>query len=181
MEAQNQAALDLCHQLERENLKLAEDLLKLCIPYGITLGAAESCTGGMVASTIVSIPGSSDSFKGGVVSYANSVKEGLLSVDSKVLDAAGAVSHECAYEMCEGAAKALEVDMAVSTTGIAGPGGGTAEKPVGYVCFGITSEFGTFTSHEVFEGDRQTIRLKATRHALGLLYDAARKSTACLR
>lgn len=108
-----------------------------------TLAFAESCTGGLAAATVVSVAGASDVFYGGIVSYDNSVKEKMLFVESDVLKTVGAVSLECAMQMARGARKQLETDVAVSVTGIAGPGGGTAEKPVGLVYIGVDSAKGT--------------------------------------
>ena len=108
-------------------------VLELCRERGLTLATAESCTGGLVAARLTSVPGSSDVFLGGVVSYANEVKTAALGVPEDVLAAHGAVSAETAAAMAEGARRRLDADVAVAVTGIAGPGGGSDEKPVGLV------------------------------------------------
>ena len=139
---------------------------------GMTCSAAESCTGGLVGAAITSIPGSSAVFNGGVVSYANSVKRDVLGVPQEVLDGKGAVSPECAEAMAAGVRRLLATDIAVSVTGIAGPGGGSAEKPVGLVWFGIASADGTKTFQMIFKGEREEVRRQAVRFALGLLVSA---------
>ncbi|HKI46805.1 MAG TPA: CinA family protein, partial [Balneolales bacterium] len=106
---------------------------------GTTLSTAESCTGGLLAGRITDVPGSSDYFKGTVVAYDNEVKKSILGVSKEALDKHGAVSKEVAIEMARGVAKALGTDYALSTTGIAGPGGGTPEKPVGTIWIGFWS------------------------------------------
>jgi len=139
--------------------------------YKLTLATAESCTGGLVAKLVTDVAGSSEVFSGGVVSYSNGVKMKLLGVSEKTLAAHGAVSEETAREMALGARDATGADIAVSTTGIAGPSGGTAEKPVGTVCFGVASKFGvrTFTKHFGEELSRKEIRNAAADFALELV------------
>ncbi len=151
---------------------LAFEVITLARQKGYTLGCAESCTGGLLAGGLTDVSGASAVFKGGVVSYANEVKQNILKVTSETLCEVGAVSERCASEMAHGAARSLDVDTAVSTTGIAGPSGGTAEKPVGTVCFGIYAQKSgsvwteTFTEH--FEGNRDEVRLCAVKFALNL-------------
>jgi len=140
---------------------------------GWTCGTAESCTGGGVGSAITSAPGSSAVFLGGVISYGNSVKRNLLGVASETLSTAGAVSPETAAQMALGARRALGVDVAVSVTGIAGPDGGSDEKPVGLVWFGLASPSGVKTESAVFPGGREKVRAAAVEHALSLLLSAA--------
>ncbi len=137
---------------------------------GATFGCAESCTGGMIAASICDIPGASDVFLGGIVSYANEVKENVLSVPETTLNTVGAVSEECAGYMAAGAMKALGCSIAVSVTGIAGPGGGTPEKPVGTVCFGVADKNGVYTETKHFNGknDRSKIRRLSAAHAMML-------------
>lgn len=139
----------------------------------MTCATAESCTGGGVASAITSVPGASAVFWGGVVSYDNSVKRDVLGVPAEVLATHGAVSGECAAAMADGARRLLRTDLAVSLTGIAGPGGGSAEKPVGLVWFGLSSAAGATTESMVFPGDRNSIRSAAVEHALRILAAAA--------
>jgi len=136
---------------------LAERVLELMRQQGLTLATAESCTGGLLASTITRVPGASDVFLGGVVSYANRVKEQLLGVSPETLTTVGVVSPECAREMAEGVRRVIGADVALSTTGIAGPSGGTAEKPVGLVYCHIT------------DGDRERplkLMLSGSRHQI---------------
>ena len=137
---------------------------------GMTLATAESCTAGMIGSRIGDIPGASDVFVGGIISYANEVKEHLLGVPKAILETVGAVSEECAAAMAEGARRQTGADIAVSVTGIAGPGGGTPEKPVGTVCFGVSTADGTKTMTRHFSGknDRAKIRRLTTANAMML-------------
>lgn len=137
----------------------------------LTLSTAESCTGGLVAKRITDIAGSSAVFEGGVVSYSNDVKMKMLGVAATTLAAHGAVSEETAREMASGALSRLESDVAVSTTGIAGPTGGTDEKPVGTVCFAVASRLGvrSFTEHFGEELSREAIRRLASDFALSLV------------
>ena len=151
----------------------AERLVKVLTEKKMTCATAESCTGGGVGFAITSVSGSSAVFWGGVISYDNSVKQGVLGVPEEVLATKGAVSPECAAAMAEGARRLLKTDLAVSLTGIAGPGGGSAEKPVGLVWFGIASKAGAITEKQVFPGDREAVRAAAIEHALGLLLEAA--------
>lgn len=134
----------------------------------LTLGTAESCTGGLVEAALTAVPGSSDVVKGAIGSYANSVKHNVLNVDNSVLENAGAVSSECATQMARGACQALGCDVSVSVTGIAGPGGGSEDKPVGLVWFGVCYEGFATTESCVFKGDRAQVRKQAVIHALEL-------------
>ena len=138
---------------------------------GLTVGTAESCTGGRIAESIIAIPGASNYFKGGIISYTNEIKERLLGVDHEVLETQTAVCEEVAREMVQGAIKALGVDYAISATGIAGPGGGTKEIPVGTIWLGYGSkdDIRTFKLTEDFGRD---INLEiATNKALHLFLD----------
>ena len=150
----------------------AERLVGALAEKGLTCATAESCTGGGVGFAITAVAGSSAVFWGGVVSYDNSVKRGVLGVPEEVLATKGAVSSECAAAMAEGARRLIKTDLAVSTTGIAGPGGGSADKPVGLVWFGLSSKAGTVTEKKVFSGDREAVRAAAIEHALRLLLSA---------
>jgi nicotinamide-nucleotide amidase len=143
---------------------------------GLTVAFAESCTGGLVAHRLTNVPGSSAYFRGGVVAYANEAKRRLLGVPAPVLEAHGAVSEEAAGAMAEGARRALGADIAVATTGIAGPDGGSAEKPVGTVCLGLAAESGLVTRRYQLWGNREWVKLLTSqlaldwvrRHVLGL-------------
>lgn len=152
---------------------VAENLVELLKARGMTCATAESCTGGGVGSAITAVPGSSAVFWGGIISYDNSVKQNVLGVPEEVLKTVGAVSSECAAAMAEGARKLLKTDLAVSLTGIAGPDGGSAEKPVGLVWFGLATSTGVRTEKAIFRGDRAGIRANAVIHALGMLTIAA--------
>lgn len=123
-----------------------------------TLAVAESCTGGMVGAALTDVPGSSDVFRGGVLAYANEVKEEALGVDAETLAAHGAVSEEVAAAMARGARQRMGADWGLSTTGIAGPGGGTDEKPVGTVCLGVAGPDGETTRRVQLGGTRAMIR-----------------------
>lgn len=142
---------------------------------GVTLGCAESCTGGLVSGSLTAVPGSSDVVRGGVVSYAVPVKHEVLGVPSRVFDdpSLGAVSRECAEAMARGAREALGCDVAVSVTGIAGPGGEEPGKPVGTVWFGLSSAVGTRAVLCTFSGDRSEVRLQAVLEALALLCEGS--------
>lgn len=150
-------------------MTLEERLIELLRARGLRCATAESCTGGGVGSAITAVPGSSDVYLGGVVSYANSVKRDVLGVPEKTLESAGAVSPETAASMAEGVRRLVGADIAVSVTGVAGPGGGSAEKPVGLVWFGFASAVGTRTEKAMFAGDRARVREQAVVHALGML------------
>lgn len=142
----------------------------------LTCSCAESCTGGGIGAAITSVAGASAVFAGAVVSYSNEVKRDVLGVSGETLEAFGAVSGETAAEMAAGVRGLLKTDLAVSVTGIAGPDGGSAEKPVGTVWFGIAGPDGVRTEKKVFPGDRCKVRASAVAHALGMLADAAEKT-----
>lgn len=151
----------------------AEKLVKVLAEKKLTCATAESCTGGGVGYAMTSVSGASAVFWGGVISYDNSVKRDLLGVPAEILETKGAVSPECAAAMAEGARKRTCTDLAVSITGIAGPGGGSAEKPVGLVWFGVASKSGAVTDKKIFSGDRDAVRASAIEHALRLLLAAS--------
>lgn len=155
---------------------MAVTLLREFASRGRTFGAAESCTAGMITSTLGDIPGASDVLLGGVVSYANEVKEQVLGVPHEILTTDGAVSESCAAAMARGVKKLLGCDVAVSVTGIAGPGGGTEEKPVGTVCFGLAAGDTVHTETRRFarRADRARIRRLTTAHAMMLAIRAVR-------
>lgn len=137
---------------------------------GLTLALAESCTGGLIAKRITDIPGSSSYFLGGLVTYSNESKQALLGVKEATLAAYGAVSEQTAREMAVGARRAIGADIAVSVTGIAGPGGGSPEKPVGTVWIGIATADGVDARHHRFLGERDEIRERTAQAALALLW-----------
>jgi nicotinamide-nucleotide amidase len=155
------------------NEEPAARLVALCRARGVTVATAESCTGGMIAAAITAIPGSSAVLDRGFVTYSNAAKTEMLGVPADLIEAVGAVSEAVAGRMAEGAKKRAGVDIAVSVTGIAGPDGGSVEKPVGTVWFGVTNRRGeVLTDHKIFPGDRAAVRAAATAHALTLLLRA---------
>jgi len=149
------------------NESLPEIILQKATKKNITIGFAESCTGGLTSSRLTDLPGSSQIFKGSVVAYANELKINLLGVKENTLNKFGAVSTECALEMAVGAQKNLGVDLAISFTGIAGPTGGTTEKPVGAVCIGWAFNKNSGAEKFEFKGDR--LKLKERFSERGLL------------
>jgi len=149
-----------------EPVALACDLVEQLIERGLTVTAAESCTGGWIAKCLTDVPGSSAVFGFGFVSYSNTAKQSLLGVNGATLEAHGAVSEPVVREMAEGALARAGADLAVAVSGIAGPGGGSAEKPVGTVCFAWVASGTLESSTEVFEGDRDSVRGQSVEHAL---------------
>jgi PncC family amidohydrolase len=138
---------------------------------GLSLATAESCTGGGLSDAITDVPGSSDYFLGGIVSYSNSAKERLLGVDPRLLAAHGAVSESVAMAMAEGACRALGADVGVGITGIAGPGGGSQEKPVGLVYVAVASADGQTVRRYIWREDRVGNKRRSVEAALALLLD----------
>jgi nicotinamide-nucleotide amidase len=140
---------------------------------GWTVATAESCTGGLVGMLLTTQPGSSAYYRGGVIAYANHAKESLLAVPADVLERHGAVSAEVAMAMAAGARTGLCADLAVSLTGIAGPGGGSADKPVGLVYVGLATRRGVASRRLMLPGDRAAVRAGAAEAALAWLVDTA--------
>jgi nicotinamide-nucleotide amidase len=147
---------------------VSELVLDLCRERGLRLGTAESCTGGLVAARLSDVPGASDVLAGGIVAYANDVKTAELGVPEQLIAAHGAVSAEVAAAMASGVRKRLDVDVGVAVTGVAGPGGGTPEKPVGLVHFHVSAPGAEEARSFSLPGDRATIRSRATVSALHL-------------
>lgn len=167
----------MCNRLEEyiigyNDNKLEEIILELLKTKNYTIATAESCTGGMLAGTLVNCSGISSYFKEGVVSYSNEAKQKYLGVKATTLDQYGAVSEETAREMAEGIKKAAGTHIGLSTTGIAGPDGGTQEKPVGLVYAGIAINDETYVYKFNFNGNRQGIREKTVKN---LLYQLLKK------
>ena len=151
-------------------------VLALCRAHGLTVATAESCTGGMVGAALTDVAGSSDVYERGVITYSNGAKVALLGVKPETLDACGAVSEAVAREMAEGLLARAPVDIAVSVTGIAGPGG-SEHKPEGRVCFGLATRDGCFTETVEFGAPgRAEVRTRARDHALGLIGAAAARA-----
>jgi nicotinamide-nucleotide amidase len=154
----------------RDERSVEEHVLDLCRARGLRLATAESCTGGLVAARLTSVPGSSDVFVGGVVAYADGAKATLLGVRESTLAEHGAVSAETAAELAAGARRTLGADAAVAVTGVAGPGGGSVEKPVGLVFLHAEGPDGGRPLRFELPGDRETVRRRATVAALHLLW-----------
>ena len=148
---------------------LASVVLDDCNARGFTLGVAESCTGGLLGARLTAIPGSSSVVAGGVIAYSNAVKQDLLGVGADTLERHGAVSEQVAVEMAAGVRHRIGVDIAVSITGVAGPGGGTPDKPVGLVWMAVDVRGEVRTHGSRFIGDRSEIRFRATQAALDLV------------
>ncbi|MEG1642431.1 MAG: CinA family protein [Synergistaceae bacterium] len=153
---------------KRESL---ETIIGKAISKKIKISFAESCTGGMVSSAFTEIPGASEIFMGSAVTYSNESKIKILGVTTQTIDTYGAVSSQCAEEMAKGSLKIYETDVAMSITGIAGPAGGTEEKPVGTVWFGYASVAKTYTFKKIFKGTRDQIRTASLNQILFTLME----------
>ena len=153
----------------RDERPIEQIVLELARERGLTLATAESCTGGLVGARLTEVPGASEVFVGAIVAYANEIKEALLGVSAETLREHGAVSAECALEMAAGARRALGADISLSVTGIAGPDGGSFDRPVGLVFFCAAGEEETLAQEIRFSGDRAQIRRYATVAALHLV------------
>lgn len=156
----------------QKTLELAQQVIEELAPKGLMIVTAESCTGGLIASALTAVPGSSAVVHGGFVTYANEAKMEMLGVPIELLETVGAVSEEVAYAMAQGALKASKTQLSIAVTGVAGPGGGTIEKPVGLVHIACT--YGTQTSRkEMRFGDvgREEIRIATIDSALDLVLE----------
>ncbi len=160
--------------LNQAILNEAEALLALMRLGGLRMATAESCTGGLIAAALTHVPGSSDVVDRGFVTYSNEAKTEMLGVPTELIAAHGAVSQPVAAAMAEGAATRSNADVAVAVTGVAGPGGGSAEKPVGLVWFGCQRRgSGVRTEHRIFPGDRAAVREATVAFAFELIREAA--------
>jgi len=159
------------YRIGMEKRDLVEAVADLLTKKSHTLAVAESCTGGLIAKRITDFPGASTYFRGGVIAYADRVKLELLGIEEAVLVETGAVSEAVAAGMASGVADLFKADVGVGITGIAGPGGGTSEKPVGTVWYAVAVRGGVRTAHAVFSGDREAVRERASQAALLLLYE----------
>ena len=149
---------------------LVEQLARELRARGLMMATAESCTGGLIAGACTDLSGSSDWFERGFVTYSNAAKHALLGVPALLIEQHGAVSEPVARAMATGALAHSPAQLAVAVSGVAGPTGGSAEKPVGTVWFGWATPQGVFTEHQRFDGDRAAVRQATVRHALaGLL------------
>lgn len=153
-------------------MRLEEEIGKMLEAKKLSLSTAESCTGGGIAALMTSVPGSSEYFKGGIVAYSNEVKMSLLDVAAETLKKHGAVSRETVTEMAKGAMKRLKTDCAIATSGIAGPGGGTPEKPVGTIWVAVAYKNEIVTWKQTGDSGRAENTRKAIQNALSLLYDS---------
>ncbi len=158
----------MCQENLPKTKTIEEILVARLKEKNFTITTVESCTGGLLAGKIVNAKGASDVFQEGYITYSNEAKERLVHVSSQTLEKYGAVSRDTAREMAEGAAKVAGAEVALSTTGIAGPGGGTSEKPVGLVYIACTVLGKTEILKNVFTGSRQEVREKSVAKALEL-------------
>ena len=163
--------------MDRHALDLAREVGVALSSAGWRLATAESCSGGLVGHLLTEIPGSSAYYQGGVIAYDNDVKQELLGVSPTILATLGAVSEACALEMAAGARRLLGTEVAVATTGIAGPGGGSPEKPVGLVYIAVATPGGAHCERYLFGADRAANKELTALHALELLLAALQPST----
>ena len=152
-------------------IKLEEVLREYLRTRGLKLATAESCTGGLVSDRITNVSGSSEYFPGGIVAYSYEAKASLLGVSWTTLNTHGAVSEEAVLEMARGARKLFEADIALSVSGIAGPTGGTPEKPVGTTWFGLSTNHGEWSRHLVWDGNREQNKRYSSEAALQFVVD----------
>ncbi len=157
--------------------ELATSLVLHCTHQHQTIACAESCTGGMLGAELTAVPGSSAIFLGGVIAYANSAKQTMLGVSGAALDQHGAVSEPVAKAMAMGARERLSSDFAVGITGIAGPGGGSLDKPVGTVFLAVASKDMVVCERCAFTGDRLEVRKQSVQRALELLLSVCKKES----
>jgi PncC family amidohydrolase len=153
----------------QQTAELAQQIVATMTDKKLTLGVVESCTGGQLAAAITAVPGASAVLRGGIVAYSNAIKAQLLGVDWSTMDDHGAVSEECARELAENGSIALRGDYTIATTGIAGPDGGTDDKPVGTVYIAWSGPAGTEIEHGAYSGDRAAVQRQAVERALAKL------------
>ncbi len=151
-------------------MRLEEKIIARLVEQGRTLALAESCTGGLVGHRLTQVPGSSAAFLGGVIAYHNAVKERLLGVPAEVLAREGAVSEATALAMADGVRRLLGADVAVAVTGVAGPSGGTPDKPVGLTYVALAAPEASACERHVWHGEREANKESSTDAALGLLW-----------
>ena len=163
---------------DRAIIEAAAALIKLCVQQQLTIATAESCTGGLVAGALTEVPGSSAVVDRGFITYSNAAKQQMLGVSAEILRDHGAVSRQTAEAMVRGALGKANADVVVAITGIAGPGGGSADKPVGLVHFAVGSRSGALNAVEMRYGDigRAEVRHKSVLQALAMLKDLAGKT-----
>ena len=154
---------------------LLNNLQQLCIEKGVSIAVAESCTAGLIASKLTTLPGSSSYFNGGVVAYQNEIKTKILGVSQSIIDEKTEVSVEVVNQMAKSVLEKFDANFAIATTGYAGPAGGTNKNPIGTVFIAIASVVGVVVSRFVFLGDRQSVVNQASESALSLLYTEIKK------
>ena len=156
-------------------MSLLNNLQQLCIEKGVSVSVAESCTAGLIASKLSTLPGSSSFFKGGVVAYQNEIKTKILGVSQSIIDEKTEVSAEVVKQMAQSVLGKFDADFAIAISGYAGPTGGTNKNPIGTVFIAIASVVGVVVSRFVFSGNRQSIVNQASESALNLLYTKIKK------
>jgi PncC family amidohydrolase len=154
---------------------LLNNLQQLCIEKGVSIAVAESCTAGLIASKLTTLPGSSSYFNGGVVAYQNEIKTKILGVSQSIIDEKTEVSVEVVNQMAKSVLEKFDANFAIATTGYAGPAGGTNKNPIGTVFIAIASVLGVVVNRFVFLGDRQSVVNQASESALSLLYNEIKK------
>lgn len=156
-------------------MSLLNNLQQLCIEKGVSIAVAESCTAGLIASKLTTLPGSSSYFNGGVVAYQNEIKTKILGVSQSIIDEKTEVSVEVVKQMAKSVLEKFDANFAIATTGYAGPAGGTNKNPIGTVFIAIASAVGVVVNRFVFLGDRQSVVNQASESALSLLYNEIKK------
>ena len=156
-------------------MSLLNNLQQLCIEKGVSIAVAESCTAGLIASKLTTLPGSSSYFNGGVVAYQNEIKTKILGVSQSIIDEKTEVSVEVVKQMAKSVLEKFDANFAIATTGYAGPTGGTNKNPIGTVFIAIASAVGVVVNRFVFLGDRQSVVNQASESALSLLYNEIKK------
>lgn len=151
------------------------NLHQLCIEKGVSIAVAESCTAGLIASKLTTLPGSSSYFNGGVVAYQNEIKIKILGVSQSIIDEKTEVSVEVVNQMAKSVLEKFDANFAIATTGYAGPAGGTNKNPIGTVFIAIASVVEVVVNRFVFLGDRQSVVNQASESALSLLYNEIKK------
>lgn len=160
--------------IDQLTLDQAEAVLAECRARGWKIATAESCTGGLIGASLTAIAGSSDAVDRGFITYSNAAKTDLLGVDAALIQSVGAVSEPVARAMAQGALERSLADVAVAVTGVAGPGGGSSEKPVGLVWFGLATRTGLHSESMIFPGDRAAVRAATVIHALAMISRSVR-------
>lgn len=163
--------------MAEKSLTIEAEVAELLIKHNLTITTAESCTGGLIAGTLVNVPGISGQFQEGYITYSNEAKEKLLGVSHETLQKYGAVSSQTAKEMALGVQKAANADISIISTGIAGPDGGTAEKPVGLVYLACCYQGDVKVEKHIFDGNRQEVRAASVQKALSLIKQVVQSNT----